>query len=81
MQPNARRGTGERHSTSGAKSDAGDAHMLAEIVRLDRDHHRQVAGDTDLVDAVKLMARAQSHRPTREIASWDKHVLTLSTTH
>ena len=42
----------ERHSTSGAKSDAGDAHILAEIVRLDRDHHRQVAGDTDLVDAV-----------------------------
>ena len=26
----------ERHSTSGAKSDAGDAHVLAEIVRLDR---------------------------------------------
>jgi transposase len=28
----------ERHSTSGAKSDAGDAHVLAEIVRLDREH-------------------------------------------
>lgn len=27
----------ERYSTSGAKSDAGDAHVLAEIVRLDRD--------------------------------------------
>ena len=27
----------QRHSTSGAKSDAGDAHVLAEIVRLDRD--------------------------------------------
>ena len=26
----------ERHSSSGAKSDAGDAHVLAEIVRLDR---------------------------------------------
>ena len=26
----------ERHSTSKAKSDAGDAHVLAEIVRLDR---------------------------------------------
>ena len=36
----------ERHSTSGAKSDAGDAHVLAEIVRLDRDHHRSVAGDS-----------------------------------
>lgn len=28
----------ERHSTSGAKSDAADAHLLAEIVRLDRSH-------------------------------------------
>jgi len=34
----------ERHSTSGAKSDAADAHLLAEIVRLDRVHHRPVAG-------------------------------------
>ena len=29
----------ERHSTSGAKSDAADAHLLAEIVRLDRARH------------------------------------------
>ena len=36
----------ERHSTSGAKSDAADAHLLAEIVRLDRHHHRPVAEDT-----------------------------------
>jgi len=42
----------------GAKSDAGDAHVLAEIVRLDRDHHRAVAGDSDLADAIKLLARA-----------------------
>jgi transposase len=63
----------ERHSTSGAKSDAGDAHILAEIVRLDRDHHRQIAGDTDLVDAVKLLARAH------QTAIWERtrHVLRL----
>src|SRR3954471_17259604 len=48
----------ERHSTSGAKSDAGDAHVLAEIVRLDHAHHRQVAGDSALAEAVKLVARA-----------------------
>ena len=30
----------ERHSTSGAKSDSADAHVLAEIVRLDRAYHR-----------------------------------------
>lgn len=35
----------ERHSVSGAKRDRGDAHVLAEVVRLDRDHHRPVAGD------------------------------------
>jgi hypothetical protein len=56
----------ERYSTSGAKSDAGDAHVLAEIVRLDRDHHRQIAGDTDLVDAVKLVARAH------QTAIWER---------
>jgi transposase len=56
----------QRHSTSGAKSDAGDAHVLAEIVRLDRDHHRQIAGDTDLVDAVKLLARAH------QTAIWER---------
>jgi transposase len=48
----------ERHSTSGAKSDAGDAHVLAEIVRLDRAHHRPVAGDWHLGEAIKLVARS-----------------------
>jgi transposase len=63
----------ERHSTSGAKSDAGDAHVLAEIVRLDRDHHRPVAGDSELADAVKLLARAH------QTAIWERtrHVLRL----
>jgi transposase len=40
----------ERHSTSGAKSDAADAHLLAQIVRLDRAAHRPVAGDTALAE-------------------------------
>ena len=48
----------ERHSTSGAKSDSGDAHVLAEIVRLDRAHHRPVAGDSDAAEALKLVARS-----------------------
>ena len=47
----------ERHSTSGAKSDPGDAHVLAEIVRLDRAHHRPVAGDSGEVEGLKLIAR------------------------
>jgi len=63
----------ERHSTSGAKSDAADAHVLAEIVRLDRAHHRPVAGDSELGEAVKLVARAL------QSVVWDRtlHVLRL----
>lgn len=48
----------ERHSTSGAKSDPGDAKVLAELARLDGHNHRALAGDSDLADAVKVLARA-----------------------
>lgn len=47
----------ERHGTSGAKSDPGDAHVLAELVRLDRAHHRPVAGDSDVAEHVKVLTR------------------------
>jgi Transposase/Transposase IS116/IS110/IS902 family len=47
----------ERHGTSGAKSDPGDAKVLADLVRTDRHNHRPVAGDSDLVEGVKLLAR------------------------
>jgi transposase len=48
----------ERHGTSGAKSDPADAHVLAELVRLDRAHHRPVAGDSAVAEHVKVAARA-----------------------
>jgi hypothetical protein len=48
----------ERHSPSGAKSDAADAHLLAEIIRLDRAHHRRIAGDSEIAEHVKIAARA-----------------------
>ena len=48
----------ERHSTSGAKSDPGDAFVLAELARTDSHNHRPVAGDSDLAEAVKVLARA-----------------------
>ena len=48
----------ERHTTSGAKSDPGDAHVLAEIVPLDREHHRPVAGNSGEVEGLKLIAHA-----------------------
>ena len=43
----------ERHSTSGAKSDPGDARVLAELARTDAHNHRSVAGDSDLAEAVR----------------------------
>jgi hypothetical protein len=48
----------ERHSTSGAKSDPGDAFVLAELARLDGHNHQPIAGDSELVEAVKVLARA-----------------------
>jgi transposase len=47
----------ERHGVGGAKSDPGDAHVLAELVRLDRAHHRPIAGDSALAEHVKVLAR------------------------
>ena len=48
----------ERHTTSRAKSDRGDARVLADLVRTDRHHHRPIAGDSELAEAVKVLARA-----------------------
>jgi transposase len=48
----------DRHSTSGAKSDPGDAKVLADMVRTDRHNHRPVAADTETVQVVKVLARA-----------------------
>ena len=47
-----------RHGNSRAKSDRGDAKVLADLVRTDRHNHRQVAGDSPLAEAVKVLARA-----------------------
>jgi Transposase len=38
----------ERHSTSGAKSDPGDAFVLAELAHTDAHNHRPIAGDSEL---------------------------------
>jgi len=48
----------DRHATSGAKSDPGDAKVLAELVRTDRHNHRPIAGDSELAEAVKILARS-----------------------
>lgn len=51
----------DRHSVSGAKSDAGDAKMLANLVRTDRHNHRLIAGDSPLVEGIKVQARAHQN--------------------
>jgi len=48
----------ELMSLSGAKSDKADAHTLADMVRTRRHQLRQVAADSDLAEAVKVVARA-----------------------
>ena len=46
-----------RHSVSGAKSDSGDAHMLADVVRTDAHQLRPAAGDSPQAEAIKVVAR------------------------
>ena len=65
----------ERHGASGAKSDAGDAHALADMVRTDSHQLRAVAGDSEQAQAVKVVARAH------QTLIWERHrhVLRLRT--
>ena len=51
----------DRHNVGGAKSDAGDAKLLADLVRTDAHNHRQVAGDTDAVNGLKVLTRAHQN--------------------
>lgn len=57
----------ERHASSGAKSDAGDAHALADMVRTDAHQLRPIPGDSPLVEGVKVVARAY------QTMIWERH--------
>lgn len=48
-----------RRQVSGAKSDAMDAVMLADILRTDAPAHRPLPADTELAQAIRVIARAQ----------------------
>ena len=48
----------DRHGVSGAKSDPGDALILAQVMRTDRDVHRAIPDDSVGVAALKVLARA-----------------------
>jgi transposase len=63
----------ERRGVSGAKSDTGDAHALADMVRTDRHQLRPVAGDSTEVEAIKVVTRAHK----RLIWERTRHMLRL----
>ncbi len=49
----------ERHSVARAKSDHADAMTLANILRVDAHIHRQLPADSELAQAIAVLARAQ----------------------
>ena len=51
----------DRHHAGGAKSDPGDAKMLADLVRTDRHNHRTLAADSTLAEALKVLARSHQN--------------------
>ena len=51
----------DRHSLGGAKSDRGDAKVLADLVRTDRHNHRAVAGDSPESEGIKIVARTHQN--------------------
>jgi transposase len=56
----------DRHSVARKKSDAGDALVLAHILRTDQSAHRALPADSELAQAVAVLACAQ------EDAVWDR---------
>jgi transposase len=56
----------DRHSAARRKSDAGDAFVLANILRTDLAAHRPLPADSELAQAIAVLARAQQD------AVWDR---------
>ena len=56
----------DRYSVAGRKSDHGDAVVLANILRTDRHAHRPLPADSELAQAIAVLARAQQD------AVWDR---------
>ena len=56
----------DRHSVAGKKSDHGDSVVLANVLRTDMHAHRPLPADTELAQAIAVLARAQQD------AVWDR---------
>src|SRR5579859_223869 len=49
----------DRHTVTGGKSDPGDSFVLASVLRTDMDMHRPLPADSELAQAIAVLARAQ----------------------
>ena len=49
----------DRHSVAGRKSDHGDSFVLANVLRTDMHAHRPLPADSELAQAIAVLARAQ----------------------
>jgi transposase len=56
----------DRHTVSGGKSDASDSVVLANVLRTDMHAHRPLPADSELAQAIAVLARAQQD------AVWDR---------
>jgi transposase len=56
----------DRHTVAGRKSDKGDAAVLANVLRTDMHAHRPLPADSELAQAIAVLARAQQD------AVWDR---------
>jgi transposase len=56
----------DRHSVAGGKSDKGDSFILASVLRTDIHAHRPLPADSELAQAIAVLARAQQD------AVWDR---------
>jgi len=56
----------DRHTVSGGKSDHGDSVVLASVLRTDLHAHRPLPADSELAQAIAVLARAQQD------AVWDR---------
>jgi transposase len=62
----------DRHSVAGRKSDHGDAVVLANVLRTDAHVHRPLPADTELAQAIAVLARAQQDAVWTRTAAHNK---------
>jgi hypothetical protein len=62
----------DRHSAAGRKSDHGDAVVLAGVLRTDMHAHRPLPADSELAQAIAVLARAQQDAVRDRVTAHNK---------